>query len=645
MRPPGSWTTFVAVALALVIATGDPTGTSAIGGARPAPGASAIASPGDLPVGAVPMAAVQRPSDSCNPNTGLMSVSVAAKHLMADRYKLGNHPLVKLRHDLTWAEDPLHDVNWRERFQMLRFVMALMIEWKDSGSRSYRDRAIALVRSWIARNPRSHPASRYSWGDHATAWRTMTLVCMARMLPRTQWLVEAIRIHGAVLADPGFYVGWGNHGLNQAIGLLDAGCYLGRTDWAALAAHRIGRLVADNIDTQGVSNEQAIRYDLYDYVRFTAARDHLLACGYRVPPDFERVLRMPDFLAQATRPDGRYETIGDTTDRPATPIAGTPAQFTATLGKLGPKPSAEVAIFRRAYAFGRTGWGEDRSYTDEAFFSLSFGRGMALHGHDDGGSVTLYGYGAQMLVDPGYGDYNGSIWSAFFASRRAHNTVVTAGLRSHATRDTALERSTIAPRSVDLVVRTRAYDGVLMRRRVIFSRQCGYLVVEDTIDSAVARTWRQLWHLGDGSRPVTEGRQTWTRRQRGNLFIQQLVGRGVTHQVLGEKDPLQGWISRSYGDHRPSPVIERSTSGRSVRFVTVLVPFEGEVRPVVSDIRLTRSGFSFVVDAGGCRERVRATATTVSITDAQWTGIIPADAQRPGAAPTSPSPTPPPTTK
>ena len=121
---------------------------------------------------------------------------------MAGRYKLGNHPLVRLGLTPTWAEDPLRDVNWRERFHMLRFVMALMIEWQESGERRYRDRALALVQSWIARNPRSSPASHYSWGDHATAWRAMTLVCIARMLPRKRWLVRAIATHGAVLADP-----------------------------------------------------------------------------------------------------------------------------------------------------------------------------------------------------------------------------------------------------------------------------------------------------------------------------------------------------------------------------------------------------------------------------------------------------------
>ena len=221
--------TILVVVLALVVAIGDSVG--------------AVACAGEHARAALAGAAARTGADNtCNANTDKLTPHVAARHLMAGRYKLGHHPLVRLGLWPSWAEDPLHDRNWRERLHMLRFLMALMIEWRDTGASRYRDRAFALLRSWIAHNPRSHPASAYSWGDHSTAWRTMTMVCMARMLPRQAWLSRAIATHGAVLADPGFYVGRGNHALNQAIALLDAGCYLRRTGWQRLASQRIDGL-------------------------------------------------------------------------------------------------------------------------------------------------------------------------------------------------------------------------------------------------------------------------------------------------------------------------------------------------------------------------------------------------------------------
>ena len=60
---------------------------------------------------------------------------------------------------------------------------------------------------------------------------------------------------------------------------------------------------------------------------------------------------------------------------------------------------------------------------------------------------------------------------------------------------------------------------------------------------------------------MVDGPRTWTRRARGNLFIRQLVGGGSTRVKTGETNPIQGWISRSYGQREPAPVIEQRATG------------------------------------------------------------------------------------
>ncbi len=558
-------------------------------------------------------------AERCNVDSPV-SLTQTADDLLIDRYHLGQHPAVTLAHVLTWAEDPLADRQWRQKFQQLRYVMALMYRWQASGEARYLDRGIDLVRAWIAANPRVGAASDSAWKDQVTAWRAMTLVCMADMLPPTGWLDSAIRLHGSVLADPAFYVRYGNHALNQAIGLLDVGCYLHRTDWQTLAARRIDTLVTQAIDRQGVSDEQATKYDRYDYDRFILARDHLLRCHLAPPAGFDRVERIPHFLAQATRPDGHYETIGDSDDKAAKGIPGTPTVYTSSLGLRGSPPDQTVTFYENGYAFGRTGWGQDeRTFAQEIFFSLRYAAGLIRHGHDDAGAVTLYGNGAQLLVDPGYGDQNSSIWHRFFVSRAAHNAVSVLGRAPSAGRGSVLERHAITSGSVDAVVRVRVYPGITMRRRVIFSRALGYLVVEDTMTSPTARTYRQLWHLTEDAQPHVAGDRAWSRRPSGNLLIQQLIGGGATLQLRGETSPIQGWISRSYGQRAAAPVIEERRSGTQVRYLTLLAPFDtgtGTHRPPVdvSGLRLTTHGFSMTIEVEGHHERLDATATGVRIT-------------------------------
>src|SRR5689334_18298699 len=152
MRARRAGTAIIALVLSLAVVSGDIGAATATDGARPgAPPVTVAPPPIPLRGGRPLMTAVQAPTDSCHPNTDTMSAGEAARNLMAGRYKLGHHPLVSLGQRPSWAEDPLHDRNWRERFQMLRFLMALMIEWQDSGDPRYRDRALELLRSWIAR--------------------------------------------------------------------------------------------------------------------------------------------------------------------------------------------------------------------------------------------------------------------------------------------------------------------------------------------------------------------------------------------------------------------------------------------------------------------------------------------------------------
>jgi hypothetical protein len=564
---------------------------------------------------------VAQAAERCNYDSPV-SLQRTADDLLADIYHLGQHPAVKLPHDLTWREDPLGDRQWRQKLQMLRYVVALMYQWQATDDDRYRDRGIELMRSWIAANPYGSAASSSAWKDQVTAWRAMTMVCVAGLLPEKGWLEQAIADHGAILADPAFYVGGGNHALNQAIGLLDVGCYLGRTDWQRLAVRRIDRFIGRTIDTQGVSDEQAVKYDRYDYDRLMLARDHLLDCGLPAPANFHRVERIPVFLAQATRPDGRMETIGDSDDLRSRPIDGTPLEYAATFGERGTVPGQTVSLFDRGYAFGRTGWGDGaRAFRDEIQFSLRYAAALLRHGHADAGGLTMSGNGAQLLVDPGYGDQNSSIWHRYFVSRAAHNLVTVDGVAAVTSRGGRLLRSKIRQRSVDLKVVIRSYPGVTLQRRVVFSRRMGYLIVEDTVISDTPRTSRQLWHLTEDARPKVDGSRTWTRRDRGNLFVRQLVGGGTTSVKAGRTSPIQGWISRSYGQREPAPVIEHRATGTRVRFLTLLAPFvegTGSDRPPVGVIGLDKSatGFRMVVDIDGVRELVVATGTNVRITDA-----------------------------
>jgi hypothetical protein len=567
---------------------------------------------GDVVAGAAPgpAAPVRQVTDGARDPCAGIGVTGDADELLEDRWTLAPHPTVTLPRELAWDEDPFEDRNWQFQLHSLRYVRTLLLAWRDSDDPRYRDRAVELMEQWLANNPRGQPPSPFSWDDHATAWRARTMACAASLLGLSDWLREALQLHGRTLAEPDFYLGFGNHALNQNVALLDVGCVLDHRDWMALARDRLEELIVESVDAHGVTNEQAIEYQAYNFAHYSTARDALIGCGLEPPAAFARIDLMPTFLAHATLPNGEYELIGDTGQTAADVVEGTIAEFAATGGVSGPRPTRSTVIYPSSgWAFARTGWGEDRPFEDEIHTSLRFGPPQFMHGHLDGGSVTLYGYGERLLVDAGKYRYEDTAWRDWFVSREAHNVVVIDGVPFDEDAATPLVAHRTSRRHTDTTVATTGYPGVRHERRVIFSRELGYLIVEDRVVSEAPRRVSQLWHLMDGTGPAIGTSGILTRRDRGNLVIRQLAADPTIRIVAGATDPIQGWISYGYGERIPAPVVEASMVGSDVRYLTLIVP--GAARPQVriDALRLTDGGFSLELTIDDRSEYVTATRT------------------------------------
>ncbi len=541
------------------------------------------------------------------------SAVAQADEIMAGRLRLGTFAPVLLPRDPTWREDKGRDPQWRFQFHALRWIVPLFEAARATGRTAYRDRAAFLLRDWARTNPRGAAASAMAWDPHATGWRAGVYACGVAALGRQAWLLDALARHGAALADPRFYESVGNHAVNESIGLLDAGLVLRRRAWLDLAIARLARVITSSVDAQGVMSEGAIFYQRYWYTRAVVARGRIQAAGRPVPAAFARIDRMPVFLAFATLPDRTYEMIGDTTLTTAAAISGTVAEFAATAGARGPRPTTRFATFARGYAFGRSGWGASRPYADEIAYTIRYGPPpVTTHQHDDATALSLYAYGTRLLLDPGYASIGSPAWWRYFRGRSAHNVVTVEGL---ATRRSAASLRAAASATMRLYrIATAPYAGVAMERRVLWSTGGEYLLVEDRVSGPVARRVVQRWHLVERSSPVIEGPGVRTRRARGNVFVRQLAG-GAIRIVTGATNPIQGWVSYRYGSKVAAPVIETSRTGRTVRFLTLIVPY-ATARPTVSisNLVLFSDGYRVRVRIGTRIEQVVVRAGSASVT-------------------------------
>ena len=557
----------------------------------------------------LPVAAAEIPA-LCAGGSGSRAI---ADDLLANRYHLTPHPVVTLPSDPTWAENPVGDPNWAFQFHSLRFVLSLLSAWAGTGDETYRDRATFLLRDWLQDNPPSDSPSRFSWEGHATAWRGVVYACAADYIGMPTWLHDALVLHGTTLADPDFYVHHGNHALNQSIGLLEVARVLTRDNWATLAGDRINALVAESVDTQGVTNEQSVGYQLYNYRQYGLAKRRMVAVGLKPEGEFARVDLMPRFLAQATLPNGKAEMIGDTEGvSPMPSIPGTWTEFVMSRGASGPTPPL-VKAYKAGYLFARSGWGTRRAFRNETYLSIRWGPGRQFHGHPDGTSLTLYGWGSRLILDAGKYSYASSKWRTFFRSRRAHNVVTVSDKPWSLSAPTALVSQAVTSAVVDVRLKATGYAGITQQRRITWSRKLDYILVEDRLASRTSHTYRQLWHLVENSNVAVGKTDVRTRRSKGNVLIRQLVGSPKIGAQAGIKNPVQGWVSYSYGQKVAAPVAYAIRRGSNVRYLTLIVPARGRPRAQVSHLRLTNNGYEVTITIDGRSERVVASGSSISV--------------------------------
>ena len=235
------------------------------------------------------------------------------------------------------------------------------------------------------------------------------------------------------------------------------------------------------------------------------------------------------------------------------------------------------------------------------------------HQHEDGGALTVYGFGTRLLVDPGRFTYQRDAWRAFFISRAAHNVLTVTGVASRRSYPTSLASSASATMRL-YRLRTYTYPGTRLDRTVVWSPGGRYFLVDDRAVSTASRTLVQRWHLAPGSSPATSATSVWTRRARGNVLVHQLAG-GTMRVVSGTTSPIQGWVSPRLTLRVAAPVIETRKTGTNVRFLTIIVP-SAEPGPVVSisTLRLYPDGFEARVAVNGRVERVVVRSSSSSIT-------------------------------
>jgi len=512
--------------------------------------------------------------------------------------------------NINWNQNPYHHPTWQQGFQSGGWIEMLISGYLAGGPQAgaYRGRAKALAKGWLKNVPIANRDPR-------------ELICLSEGFPGQKWIDDQIAVGVNYL--PTHWQGPWNHGLVQDLKLMQIGCAYPATAfggdalrWRKIADQQILSSFYDSprlgpsIDTQGVVNEQALEYERYVKDLWDGGKPELKACGYPLPADIRaRIAKMPEFLAEATQPDGNLVQIGDTYQE---------APFVSPKPRLPALPL--VSVYQAGYVFGRDRWGPGGT-----FYSLRFGPARQVHGHDDHMGLTYYSRGRNLIVNAGHVGYENDLYRDYIRSPEAASTFISPTGHFYPSQPTSLTTDRIAATSQYYQLTDQAIGGYRTRSVYVHDRPDFMLVLDEATGNS---SYQQLWHL-DPSLTVTSANAggaiatapavaaTATSRAVPatalHLVRIPVSGPGTagpTTVVKGRINPYQGWVSRQALQRTPAPVVIMNSDGTGSGLDTTmltLITATAPGTPVSATATATASG-SYTVTV-----RIGRTTTSVRL--------------------------------
>jgi hypothetical protein len=249
-----------------------------------------------------------------------------------------------------------------------------------------------------------------------------------------------------------------------------------------------------------------------------------------------------------------------------------------------------VAVYNAGYIFGRSAWGPGGT-----FYSLRFGPGRQVHGHDDHMGLTYYSRGRNLIVDAGHTGYEVSPYRDYIRSPEAASTFISPGASFHAAAATSLVSDEISPGSQFYEFSDQAFGGP-RSRRVYVHQAPDFVLVLDTASGQ--EIYQQLWHLDPGltvtsvtaasataTAPAVTATATSPAIPATTLRIVrialpgQVIPAGSTTVVTGQRSPYQGWVSRQALQRVPAPVVIMTSTGTDMSLSTTMLTLIAATAP------------------------------------------------------------------
>lgn len=461
-------------------------------------------------------------------------------------------PAWKFDGPIDWTADPFNDANWcftLHAWRMTDVYISELIDNPDSAVREVLARkAVDIALSWC-RFQASGGQAPALWNDMACGIRAIRLSFFLseqfsqnlRIAPDERAiLTTAAETHLKKLKVDS-YISSNNHGIFQLMGLhwlINELKPADREQQLSRCRTKMKQLFATQFDDFGVHHEHSPDYHLFSLQVFEriGALDLI-----GVDADASRIVQSArEHVKTFTAPDGSFYRVGDTNGKAPLAAETHDANGTTDLSKSG------YQIVRK-----------DGS---ALFFMGSFN--SLSHKHSDDLSIILFEQGRERIIDAGkYGYSRGEVRN-YYLSDHAHSTL---GFRGGPVlpQKTTAYGSCLRPMRTDGSCHTLS-GSVRKARSFRWNRTLQYtpgalLRIEDQFSGLLTRWYEsRLLLLPDATVSLTGDQAVIAFADGFKMVARMTTPDAVLSVHRGERDPMKGWWSPSYGVSEPTTLLAAS---------------------------------------------------------------------------------------
>jgi heparan-sulfate lyase len=544
----------------------------------------------------------------------------ALKHILVGQPA---YPAQFCGEDINWATNPFPDKEWIWQLNRMYFWDAMGRVYRQTGDEKYAREWASQLLDWTRDNPRD--------AAHAYAWRSIEAGIRGhRWTGLFQYFIDSPSFTPEVLVaflnscydHSDFLMTKYSKGSNWALMEAEGMAFIALTfpefkdskAWSDEAILRLNKEITNQVYADGHQRELAFGYHMgcIGWFMRTYELAHLNGRTDAFPNTYiQRIEKMCEVPMKLAFPDGSTPQFGDS-------WSGAPGQYytqlrewarlfnrpdflyVASEGAEGKKPEST------AFALDKSGLYSLRSSWDKDAISLVLKCGPDGGGHcqPDNGTFELFAGGRHLMPDAGSYIYSGDPENrAWFRQTKVHQTLTLNGANSaYAPK---LLRWEPGDKQDVLVVENQSYPNLRHQRTVLFVDK-KYFVIVDEADGSATGEVDIHFQLAPGKATFDAARQTvHTDFPEGwNVLVQTMQQPGLS------LDEEEGQVSFVYTKKEPRPAfryrVQKKSAEQKVRFVTVVVPYEG-VAPTIQVEPVTDNNSSYMV-------QVRFNGTTKRLT-------------------------------